>query len=87
MHNPENLVRGGQLWRFFFLLDEESQDQNTTNYGPLSARQRNTIEMANWYPMVHIQEEIRERSGLVEGPRVRASPTSLRCVLEQEHLS
>ena len=31
---------------FFFFVDEWRKDQNTTISGPLSARQRNAIEMA-----------------------------------------
>ena len=31
---------------FFFLVDEGKKDPNTTKSGPLSARQRNAMQMA-----------------------------------------
>ena len=41
--DPESYVRGGPTLTLIFVVDEGSEDQNTTIGGPSSARQRNAI--------------------------------------------
>ena len=44
--DPGSYVRGVQLGRFSFLVDEGRENQNATISGPSSARKRNAISMA-----------------------------------------
>ena len=47
--DPESFVRRGPTLTFYFCFlyfDEGTKDSNTTISGPLTARQRNAIQMA-----------------------------------------